>query len=257
MTRTLSVGFLLLAYTAAGWGLTIDLLATNALRNTGFHFNGAVEVYGVNDSEDFRYTWVQWSDSSRSSQIRNGTSFIINDNSFPMNVWRPNIDNTAAWVSIGPGPDPLNHQDAWFSYYTNFVLPNTWPAWNLAITLDVWADNTPEFVGLYNSSGTLVSSVTPALPSGGGEFGYALAYDSSPSSNGLLLTGSYLLPGTYTLRFDVYNKSGPNINPSGLFVLFHSAEAVGTPEPSSVALIGTIGFALFWLRRRTAKVANK
>jgi hypothetical protein len=253
MRRGLSLLGLMLVVSVVGWGYTIDLLSSGALWNTGWTSGG---VYGTNDAADGHYTWERWQNATRTTVISSGTAYIINDTQFPFPNWRPNISNpaTAAWVSYAAGPPNLN-QEAWFSYYTSFTLPATYSYWNVAISVDVWADNQPQFIGLYSGS-TLLSSATPASADLDNNIstpptGHVLGYHSSPSGTGLPLNATWLAPGTYTIRFDVYNASGTG-NPTGLFVLFRSAEATGVPEPATYALMGTVGLALYLLRRRRA-----
>lgn len=254
--RLMSLMALGLLLSAVGWGYTIDLLTTSIpgarLWNTGFDSDGA---YGDNDKEDGHYTWVRWTNGMRTTPQASGSAYIINDSNYPFSgssdVWRSNITDKAAWVSYRPGPVNLN-SEAWFSYYTSFTLPSTFSLWNVSITLDLWADNKPEFVGLYNSSNVLLSSDTPSAPSGSPPLGFVASYDS----DGLLLSHPALTPGTYTIRFDVYNAPGYHGNVTGLFTLFHSATATGYPEPGTYALMGTVGLALYLLRRRKAAAKN-
>ncbi len=249
MRRVLMLVALLAVASVAGWGYTINLLnVANGVWNTGWTSAG---VYGTNDAEDGHYTWTRWTDSTRTSVHSYGTAFIINDSDFPMTAWRPNIENTAAWVSTEDGPPNIN-SEAWYSYYTTFTLPNTYSFWNVNMAVDVWADNQPQFIGLYSGT-SLLASATPATTN---NLGHTSTYDSSTSSNGLPITANLLAPGTYTIRFDVYNAPGGIGNPTGLFVLFHSATAEGVPEPATYALMGTVGLALYLLRRRKA-AANK
>jgi hypothetical protein len=238
---------LLLVVSVVGWGYTINLLGIpNGLWNTGYRADGE---YGSNGDPDAHYTWVRWQESARLNITDSGIARIIDvAPNFPMPPWRDNINNVAAWVSYQSGPPNLN-QEAWFSYYTSFNLPATFPFWNVALTLNVWADNVPEFIGLYNSGGALLSSAFPAPPSGTPPEGFRDTYNSG----GLMLNALGLVPGTYTLRFDVYNAPGSRFNPTGLFVLFDdSSRATGVPEPATYALMGTVGLALYLLRRRKA-----
>jgi len=250
MRRALSLLGLLLVVSVVGWGYTIDLLSSGYLWNTGFTTGTSGIEYGVNGAQDAHYTWVRWATSARKDEERigSGRAHIINVSNFPIPPWRDNINNVAAWVSYEPGPPYLNAV-AWFSYYTSFTLPKDFPFWNVALTLRVWADNTPEFIGLYDSWGNELDSVIPPPPSGNPPQGYVIGYDSGP----LMLNALGLVPGTYTLRFDVYNAPGSRFNPTGFFVLFDdSARATGVPEPATYALMGSVGLALYLLRRRKA-----
>jgi hypothetical protein len=245
MRRGLSLLGLLLVVSVVGWGYTINLLGMpNGLWNTGY---SADYVYGSNGDPDAHYTWVRWTGPARDDRIASGKAYIIDRPGFPLTVWRPNIDDVAAWVSYQSGPPNVGDK-AWFSYYTSFKLPTDFPFWNVEIKLRVWADNVPEFIGLYDSGGTVLDSALPALPSGIPPEGFRDIYDSGP----LMLNAPGLVPGTYTLRFDVYNAEGSRFNPTGLFVLFDSARATGVPEPATYALMGTVGLALYLLRRRKA-----
>lgn len=251
MRRVLMLVAAMMVASMAGWGYTINLLnVTNGVWNTGWTSAG---VYGTNDAEDGHYTWTRWTDSTRTFVQSSGTAYIINDLNFPMTTdWRSNQVNTAAWVSTAAGPPNID-SEAWYSYYTTFTLPNTYPLWKVNMAVDVWADNQPQFIGLYSGT-SLLASATPATATPANS-GYTSEYDSSTSSNGLPITANLLAPGNYTIRFDVYNASGIG-NPTGLFVLFRSATAEGVPEPATYALMGTVGLALYLLRRRKV-VASK
>jgi len=258
MKRLVSLVALLAALSVVGWGYTIDLLnpSNRLLWNTGFTSAGN---YGMNDQQDGHYTWVRWSDATRTSLYtpvpNSGQAYIINDApAFPLNVWRPNIANTAAWVSYDAGPPELN-KEAWYTYYTSFTLPTTFTAWNVNLILDVWADNQPQFVGLY-SGNTLLDAYNPPPAGSGIPTAHLGGYDSSPDSKGFALSAILVPPGTYTIRFDVFNAAGSSQNPTGLFVLFNTATAEGVPEPGTYALMGTVGLALYLLRRRKTAVKS-
>ncbi len=251
MSRGLSLAALLVLGTVAGWGYTINLLnQPGGVWNTGWTNGG---VYGPNDAQDGNYTWTRYTDNNRDSVIASGTAYIINDSAFPFPFWRPNVDNIVAWVSTAAGPPNIGGE-AWYSFFTTFTLPSTWSLWNVVLNFDVWADNQPQFVGLYSGS-TLLSSVSPPMPSGSPPAGHSSAYDSSGSNPYLTLSSTSLTPGEYTIRFDVYNAPGISGNPTGLFAYFYEATATGVPEPSTYALMGTVGLALYLLRRRRKKQA--
>jgi hypothetical protein len=242
MSPRLMVLACMIAFSAgSSWGISINLLdpSNRLLWNTGWTSGG---VYGTNDAQDGHYTWTQWTDALRSSVLATGTAYIINDNQFPFPYWRSNESGTAAWVSTAAGPPEIN-AEAWYSYYTSFTLPSTAPAWDVNLNVSVWADNQPQWIGLYFGSTLVTWAQPPPSPT-------STAHSSSYSGGPNILTASSLLPGTYTIRFDVYNAKGSSGNPTGLFVRFNTATALGVPEPSTYALMGTVGLALYLLRRR-------
>lgn len=264
MNRLFGAGVALLAFATSGWSYTIDLLATGILRNTGYTSMG---VLGVNDQPDGRYRWIQWQNSVSTTTVDSGNAVIINDSDFPFGYWRSNT-STAAWVSTNAGPDDRGTGVGYYSFYTTFLMPNTFASWNLSLTFDVWGDDFPTFVGLARGTDPVVNTFQAypgSLPSGflayvnpqliPGVRGYSAAYDSSPAS-GLTLSVTNLSPGYYTLRFDVLNAPGSNNNPTGLLTTFYSATADGVPEPSSLVLVVTTGMALLWLRRRRGSMAK-
>jgi hypothetical protein len=129
------------------------------------------------------------------------------------------------------------------------------------MTAYVWADNDPNRISIMDGT-TELAFVVPPQPLNNGECGYKGPGSGSPSCgsrdpdvnaySGGPNTLSYngLLGGrTYTIRFEVINQ-GTSATPAGLWVQWQSAFATGVPEPSTYALMGTVGLALYLLRRR-------
>ena len=248
MSSRLVILACMIAFSAgSSWGISINLLTSYSLWNTGWTSG---PVYGTNDAQDAHYTWTRWTDSTRTSVLSTGHAYIINDTQFPFPFWRPNETNIAAWVSTAGGPPHIN-QEAWYSFYTSFTLPNSAPAWDVNLNVSVWADNQPQEIGLYYGSTLVTSAVPPQEPSSP-----PTAFTPSYSGGPTTLTAFSLMPGTYTIRFDVYNEPGTQFNPTGLYVRFNTATALGVPEPSTYALLGTVGLALYLLRRRMAKATK-
>lgn len=261
MKRVLGLGVLLLACGTAGWSYTINLLSTNALWNTGFQSDG---TYGGDNQQDGHYNWLQWDNVSQSTVIGSGNAHIIDRTGFPIPPWRPNLANTAAWISTAGGPPNPGPNAGYYSFYTTFELPTDFPFWNLSLQFDVWADNAPTFVGLLSGNNANVGGwqnypvsapsgflayVNPGVPSPDPTLGYLSSYNGG---TGLNLSATGLTPGFYTLRFDVFNAPGAPINPTGLFVKFSSATAEGVPEPSSLVFLASAAVSLIWFRRRKA-----
>ncbi|MGC8761088.1 MAG: PEP-CTERM sorting domain-containing protein, partial [Bryobacteraceae bacterium] len=132
--------------------------------------------------------------------------------------------------------------EGYFSYYTTFMLPTSYPGWNITLNVSFWADNRPEAIKIYSGSTELASVSTNYT----GILGHRSTYGGGPHTLSVL----GLAPGTYTIRFDTYNAKGSSGNPTGLLVRFNEATALGVPEPSTYALMGTVGLALYLLRRR-------
>ncbi|GIU73187.1 MAG: hypothetical protein KatS3mg004_0274 [Bryobacteraceae bacterium] len=242
MKRAFGLAALLVLGTVAGWGYTINLLDpgySGRLWNTGWTSGG---TYGTNDAQDGHYTWVRWADANRTTISSSGPAYIINDApAFPFPYWRANESNVAAWVSTSADAPNIG-QGAWFSWSTTFTLPSLYPEWNITLNFSVWADNRPEAIRLLSGSTVLASVATNYT----GNQGHVSTFAGGPYS----LTAMGLAPGTYTIRFDTYNASGSTGNPTGLFVRFNEAAALGIPEPSTYALMGTVGLALYLIRRR-------
>lgn len=257
MTRRLmSLVALLAALSVVGWGYTINLLTvgqTYTLYNTGVNNSGLALSGTVVDSH---YTDNNWAGSNQTFTSRNP-------------AWRSDIttgSNQVRWITPGSGGGTQNVAPGTIYFYTNFELPTTYPFWNVTMTALVWADNDPNSMALLDGSTVLTSVALPQPfngPNGAGEYGYrgpgstvscpgdVTCYSGGPAT----LSYNGLVGGkTYTIRFEVMNI-GSSANPAGLWVQWQSASALGVPEPGTYALMGTVGLALYLLRRRktTAK----
>jgi len=242
---------LTLAFAGTGWGYTINLLTYNqpyTLYNTGVNNSGVALNTGQVDPH---YTDNNWAGTS-DTYVRRHTA------------WRNDITSGSGqvrWITPtnsvnGSNPDNVDAGTNYF--YTNFTLPTTYPSWNVTMSVWVWADNDPNRISIMDGT-TELAFVVPPQPSNNGECGYKGPGSSSSScgSNYSPYTGgpntlSYngLLGGrTYTIRFEVINQ-GNSSTPAGLWVQWESAHATGVPEPSTYALMGTVGLALYLLRRR-------
>jgi len=241
---------LTLASAGIGWGYTINLLTYNqpyTLYNTGVdNFGNALST----GSSDPHYTDNNWA-GSNATYVQRHTA------------WRSDITSGSGQVRwITPtnsvnGSNPGNVDAGTIYFYTNFTLPTDYPFWNVTMTAYVWADNDPNRISIMDGT-TELAFVVPPQPLNNGECGYKGPGSSSSSCgtydpySGGPNTLSYngLLGGrTYTIRFEVINK-GNSPTPAGLWVGWESADATGVPEPSTYALMGTVGLALYLLRRR-------
>lgn len=248
------VGILVLC-TVSGWGYTINLLTYGqpyTLYNTGVN-NSGVALSGT--AVDPHYTDNDWAGNNSTWTARHS-------------AWRSDITsgtNQVRWISPTSSAGNVPHGTIYF--YTGFTLPNTFPSWNVTMSALVWADNDPNSMSLLagGPGGSVLTSVPLPQPPGGGEFGYR-----GPGSSGVTCPGNPTCYGggpttlsydglvggrTYTIRFEVINQ-GASPNPAGLWVQWQSASALGVPEPGSYALLGTVGLALYLLRRRKSKEAK-
>ena len=110
-----------------------------------------------------------------------------------------------------------------------------------------WSDNT---AALYVNTGVETGIVTTANTSiDGGPTTTPDSATGSPTTYSLAVTGGT----SYTVDLDVYNIPNSGPNPTGANIQF--TETV-VPEPSTYALLGIGGLALFIVSRRCAsKVA--
>jgi hypothetical protein len=242
---------LTLAFAGTGWGYTINLLTYNqpyTLYNTGVNNSGAALTGTV---VDLHYTDNDWAGSNATYTSRNA-------------AWRSDITsglNQVRWITPGSGGGTQAVDAGTNYFYTNFTLPTDYPAWNVTMTAYVWADNNPNRISIMDVT-TELAFVVPPQPPKSGECGYkGFGSGSSPSCGSFpdysggpnTLSYNGLLGGkTYTIRFEVVNQ-GSSPNPAGLWVQWVSASATGVPEPSTYALMGTVGLALYLLRRRKSK----
>ncbi len=250
MSRALSLTALLVLGTVAGRGYTINLLTPGqiyTLYNTGVHNTGSALSDG---EEDPHYKDNNWALSDKTYASRN-------------TAWRSDIttgSNQVRWITPGSGGGTQNVAAGTIYFYTSFTLPDTFPFWNVTMAALVWADNTPTRISLMDGTTELTFAIPPS-PDRSGECGYkGPGSPSGACSSGAYYSGgpntlSYnsLLGGkTYTIRFEVVNM-GSSANPAGLWVQWQSASATGVPEPGAYALMGTVGLALYLLRRRGKK----
>lgn len=260
MKQRLCLTILIFALAAgAAQAITIDLLDVNnrILWNTGF---AGGTTLGANGAVDANYLW-------------NGTSaYVFNPTGtpFPASAWNPNKTDTNspddyAWINpLQPLPNgslPTAPANVSAFVTTSLALapaPNV-QSWDVELQGRLWADNWPRTVELLDSSNQLISLFTlptPGTPGSGtngatGDRGYASSYLGNFA---LVATG--LAPGTYTIRFEVFNLPGTSSNPTGLQVNWTRGLAYGiVPEPGSIFLMGAIGGALFLLNRRRSKSA--
>jgi hypothetical protein len=255
MKRLVSLVAMLAALGVVGWGYTINLLTVGqpyTLYNTGVDNSGLALSGTVVDPH---YTDNNWAGSNATFTSRNDawrsdiTTGLYNANDGP--------NNPVRWITPGSGGGGQAVDAGTIYFYTNFTLPTTYPLWNVVMSVLVWADNTPTRISLMDGSTELASTVPPT-PSNSGECGYVgpgsstgacsggAAYSGGPNS----LSYNGLIGGqTYSIRFEVINQ-GSSGNPAGLWVQWQSASAEGVPEPGTYALMGTVGLALYLLRRR-------
>lgn len=140
----------------------------------------------------------------------------------------PAIDSTtnAAWTASIPGAVWVNTSGS-----GNTNVPDGSYVYTTTFTLS----------SLSNLSGTFASdNAASAILSGGSIVGTdTLASNSSADSftSTTAFSALGLGPGSYTLTFDLTNGPGSGADPSGLLVGANTVTA--TPEPSSLALLGT------------------
>lgn len=146
-------------------------------------------------------------------------------------------DANAAWTATIPGASWINTTgsggasvaDGTYLYTTTFTL--TSPS---DVSGAVAADN-----------GAVVSL------SGGGISGSDVLASNNSFTTATPFSASDLAAGTYTLSFDVTNGPGDSFDPSGLLVGATTVNSVSaTPEPSSLALLGTSILGAAGLARR-------
>ncbi len=253
MKRLVSLVAMLAASSVVGWGYTINLLTLGqgyTLYNTGVNNSGVTLVDGAVDPH---YT------VSAPSASPSWTD--TNTYAWSRPEWRSDLVDVR-WITPAQGSPSVNGAyvgvpaTTWY-YSTNFTLPDTFPNWNVTMSALVWADNEPKRISLMNGSYELASVVLPT-PSNSGECGYVGPGSSSGACGGgaaysggpFSLSFNGLYGGqTYSIRFEVINQ-GSSDNPAGLWVQWQSASAEGVPEPGTYALMGTVGLALYLLRRR-------
>ncbi|MCS7044138.1 MAG: PEP-CTERM sorting domain-containing protein [Bryobacteraceae bacterium] len=240
-------------FAGLGWGYTINLLTPGqsySLYNTGVDSSGTALVGLVQDPH---YKDLGYGGDSKTYASRNV-------------AWRSDITsgpNQVRWITPGSGGGNQNFPAGDYVFYTTFTLPNTFSFWNVSMTALVWADNIPVSVELKQGA-TLFASFNsfpfpPNGPNGAGEFGYR--GPGTPGCPGAscyaggvgTLTYNWLPAGSYDVVFTVQNiplAGRPYDNPTGLWVQWQSGSAIGVPEPGTYALMGTVGLALYLLRRR-------
>ncbi|MCL4793546.1 MAG: PEP-CTERM sorting domain-containing protein [Bryobacteraceae bacterium] len=222
--------------------ITIDLLDVNnrQLWNTGFNssFSPGTAPGGQQDSN---YTWTVGSVSSPA----------VVTSSLPIPPWNPNslgtnTPNDYKWIS--PQANNLGPGQTTAQVSTTFTLSGA-PKWILELDGRLWADNEilNNTVYLIGPNSEVYTATVPA-PARTSQ-GYGLAFQ--PNYQGFFSFGTLtgLNPGTYTIRFDVFNDADAP-NPTGLQVAWSKGLATGVPEPGAYLLMGTIGGALFLLNRR-------
>lgn len=257
MRRVLMLAAVLVAASVAGWGYTINLLTYGqpyTLYNTGVNNSGTALSGLVTDPH---YTDNNWDGSTDTYASRH-------------TAWRSDITTGSGqvrWITPGSGGGTQNVAPGTNYFYTNFTLPTDYPFWNVTMSALVWADNDPNRISLMDGT-TELAYVVPPQPNpittgecgfkgpgsniGGGTCASVAAYSGGPNT----LSYNGLVGGrTYTIRFEVINLTSSD-NPAGLWVQWQSATAEGVPEPATYALMGSVGLALYLLRRRKV-AANK
>lgn len=131
-------------------------------------------------------------------------------------AWTASIPG-AVWVNTS-GSGNTNVADGSYVYSTMFTLSS---ASNLSGSFA--SDNA---ASVFLSGGTIIGSDALGANSVSNSYTTATAFSALG-----------LGPGTYTLTFDLTNGPGTGSDPSGLLVGANTVTA--TPEPSSLALLGT------------------
>lgn len=249
MSRVVTLLALLMVVAVTGWGYTINLLAYGqpySLYNTGVDNLGNALTGNVQDPH---YTDNNWGGDNFTFASRHP-------------AWRSDItigSNQVRWISPANGSTPPSVPAGTIYFSTSFTLPTDFPAWDIALNAFVWADNDPNRISLMDGA-TELAFVVPPQPDRNGECGYkgpgspttSCSSGQSYSGGPNFLAYNGLIGGrTYTIRFEVINQGTSN-NPAGLWVQWDSATATGVPEPSTYAFMATVGFALYFLRRRKA-----
>lgn len=246
--RTLTLVMVFLAAALSAPAITIDLLnpANNQLYNTGVDNLGVALAHNAVDPN---FTW-----HNKPSPATDTLAYAWRNTDWPIsvtdpNLWRPNVigvsnQRDSLWIApvlaVAGGGDTYAPGD--YSVRTSFTLTGM-PFWYLTLGADIWADNPARSVELFGPGNTLVASHT--IPNPHNE-NFRLANSRSFLFNNL----SGLLPGTYTVQFNLTNLAGATGNPTGLHVRWNQGTAIGVPEPGAYALMATVGLALFLIRRR-------
>lgn len=242
MRRGVSLLGLLLVVSVVGWGYTIDLLVLGkpySLYNTGVDDNG-VPLTGKVVDKHYEDTYL----GSFPYAYRNSN-------------WMPDL-TYARWIGPGPFSNPSSVPSSDYpvvSFRTHFTLPTDMPFWNVELSVYAWADDYVKEISLRDDLLQVLTWVTPNM--GSSPCGYTIGPPCTFSGGPTQLTYNGLLGGgTYYIQFDVVNGNNVTPNTAGLLVQWDRGIAIGTPEPATYALMGTVGLALYLLRRRRAGAKN-
>jgi hypothetical protein len=244
------------AASAAAAGVT----GGSGLFNTGV--NGPGELLNPN-ATDGNYQWHSGSGTS---------AYVWRNTKNP--GWRPAIDSppdSATWIAASKASSNGNNPGSTtpltlFPVTTTFTLPSipveltpNLGVWYVVLQGRLWADDwllDESSTGGHHQiellQGNHVLTGTPLATASVNPYAPLSSMASIDYDSGLFTLRAALQPGTYTIRFNVWNETAT----SAMFVQWSNARFSNTPEPFSLVLMGTAGAALAFFVRRRRKSAE-
>lgn len=223
MSRALSLMVLLVAGSVAGWGISVD---PGIIYNTT---TGTIQTTTTTVGIPIQVTspitlFGLGAFDYQGNGIQGSTTISVDVR--PLNPSTLAIGSPISGASVTlTSASPLAYGSVWGNLANSVTLTAGW-----YVLYAAGFDNTNPVIGGLGASDTTTQS-----------FGGAVSYGLPMTISGLTVYGIYTNNGW------LFSNSSPIHISGGTF---------GVPEPSTYALMGTVGFALYWLRRRKAS-ANK